>query len=247
MSEHPAAATAKQPTRSRASGRGGVVVIGLALAGVLTLSASQPWLDWSVGSAHGAVHVTGQQAVGAVQAYGLTALAVTAVMGLSGVVLTRVLAVIEGVLGAVTIWSVQTVWRDPLAVSLNQLAEATGVSGPRTLATLVGEPTSTGWVWVALAAAALIVVHAVWVFVVAGRWKRTVRRFQKPTAASVSGPSPVDAAESAQTWDAFSVGIDPTENDDDLDDGAGDRARRRNGGPDDPGTLEQNPRPRGEQ
>ncbi|MCD7101982.1 Trp biosynthesis-associated membrane protein [Pseudoclavibacter sp. 13-3] len=247
MSQHPGEADAAQPTASRGSSRGGAVVLGLLLAGVLTLSASQPWLDWSIGSAHGAVHVTGQQAVGAVQAYGLTVLAVTAVMGLSGVVFTRVLAVIEAALGATALWSVQTVWSDPLAVSLNQLAEATGVSGPRTLATLVSESSTTGWVWAAVAAAALIVVHAVWVFVVAGRWKRTVRRFQKPTAASVSGPSPVDAAESAQTWDAFSVGIDPTENDGDIDDGIDRSLRGRNGSPGDPGTLEQNPRPRGEQ
>ncbi|MFU0804193.1 MAG: Trp biosynthesis-associated membrane protein [Pseudoclavibacter caeni] len=209
--------------------RGGAVVAGLVVGALVALSVSQSWITWTVEPGGVEVTVKGQQAAAVVQAEGLTLLAVVAVMGLAGPVLARVLAVIELAVAGGALWAIRQVLVDPLDVSAAALGEATGVTGPHTLAGMVGDPAFSGWLWVAAVAAVLAALHAVWVLVAAGRWRRTVRRFQIPTAEAVRGPSPVGAIPAAQTWDALSVGLDPT-----VEAGDAEAAEEPAGGGDDP-------------
>lgn len=208
MSEQASAAGSQRAPRGS---RGMVAGIGLLLAGALVLITPQPWLQWTFEMLPDTVSVTGMQAAASVQAFALAALAVSAALSLAGPVGGVVLAVVQ--LG-LSIGAVSAIWHtqgDPLGVSIDHLAELTGISGEQTWAAENGTVAYTGWYWAALAVAVLLAAHAVWVAVAARRWPRPSRRFQMRTQEAMTGRSAIDASESAQVWDAFSAGEDPTD------------------------------------
>ncbi|WP_028244545.1 Trp biosynthesis-associated membrane protein [Pseudoclavibacter soli] len=209
MSEQASTAAPAKPGRLTA--RSTLAGLGLLLGGALVLITPQPWLVWNFDILPDAVSVTGMQAAAGVQAFALAVLAVSAALSLAGPIAGMVLSVVEF---ALAIGAVSSVWHahdNALGVSIDRLAELTGVSGEQTWAAQGGTVSFTGWFWTALVAAALLGVHAIWVAVVARRWPKPSRRFQTRASEPLTSRSAIDAAESAQVWDAFSAGEDPTD------------------------------------
>ncbi|MFT4123937.1 MAG: Trp biosynthesis-associated membrane protein [Microbacteriaceae bacterium] len=205
------------PARGGRRLRSGLVVAGLAAAGLAFLAWTQSWIVVDVtGTGTGEVSADGASAAPAVTALALAQLALCGALAIAGRAVRRLLALVQLLLGAGIAAQAATAIARPLDAAASAIAEATGVRGG---AVPHGEITLTAWPGLALAAGVALVALGVAVLVTAGRWPGPARRYQQ--AAPVA-----DAGETGATgeygeygdvasWDALSRGEDPTVRDTD--------------------------------
>jgi len=181
-----------------------VVVLALGVAGgaFALLTATRPWLlvtvkDPLVGS--GQLHPTGRNVAALVPAAALVALAAS----VAAVTMRRVGRQVAGLLlvsaGAAMAAAAARVLMDAGAAAQESVRQATGRTAGLSAVTV----TATVWPWLAIGAAALVVLAGA-VTVVRGRqWSGLSPRYDAPAAT-------VDPADDDAAWDALSRGEDPT-------------------------------------
>lgn len=189
--------------------RARLIVILTILAGgaVGLIGSTQTWLDLSLSDgAHGAVAVTGGQALPVLAPLSLAALALGLALSIVGPVLRHVFGLLAVLLGAgIAFAAGRVVLLLPADAMSAAVAETTGLSGPAAVAALVAAVAMTPWPFVTIAAAAVLLVGGVLTLATARRWPASGRRFR--AAAGTGDGAPRDAIDS---WDELSRGDDPT-------------------------------------
>lgn len=184
------------------------VVFALLAGGAVGLIGStQTWLDLTLSDgAQSVIAVTGGQALPVLAPLSLAALALGLALSIVGPVLRYAFGLLAVLLGAGLAFAAGRValTLPPDAMSA-AVAEATGLSGPAAVESLVADVAMTPWPAVTIAAAVLIVVGGVLALATARRWPTSGRRYRSD-AASPDG-APRDAIDS---WDELSRGDDPT-------------------------------------
>ena len=210
----PAAAPAR-PARNRLA----CALAGLLGAGLLVVVSGRPWVTRVLADVPGVprVSASGGDAGPAVPALALVAAAAAVALLVAGR-LGRYLA--AGVLllaGMGAAGTVLSVLRSPGDAVAGAVATASGRSGE-----VAGPPAAvTGWVWLALAAAVLLVAGGAVALARARTWPRAGRRFESPASAAATGGEgtttskgrsahPVGQGDAIGAWDALSRGEDPT-------------------------------------
>jgi uncharacterized membrane protein (TIGR02234 family) len=159
------------------------VVIVTVLAGValVVLAAGRPWAGEAVTGVPGVPRITstGSQAAPAATALALVAAAGAVALALTGRLARRVVAGLLILAGLGVAALVATVLSDPAQAIAPALEAATGrtAAGSRDVA---GRAELTGWPWMAVVGALLILAGALTALGVAGRWGSTGRRFEAP-------------------------------------------------------------------
>ncbi|APZ34570.1 peptidase [Microbacterium aurum] len=184
---------------------------------VAIISSTQTWLEVTLSAgATAALAVPGASALTLLAPFSLAALA----LGLALTVVGRVLRYVFGVLAAaiggtlvVGAWGVATT--HPLDAVASAVTEATGLSGPDAVASLVQTIDGTAWPWLTVVAGALVAVGGVLTLATAHTWRGAGRRYRTDadrTATAASSPRPHDASRdhAIDSWDDLSHGDDPT-------------------------------------
>lgn len=181
------------------------ILVGIALTGMLLLTATQTW--WTMSIAQGTnITVQGSTAVSALVAIGVALLALCAALSLCGRLSARTLSILETLFALAGGALMLIAAHDPIAASRPVLATATGVSGVETLRTLVESTRTSAWLVVTFVVLVLIAAHGVQGWIVSARW--TAPSGYKRRRRVVV----VDLEDSASVWDALSDGDDPTRN-----------------------------------
>ncbi len=189
------------------TGKGAVVLLGLAGSGALLVVGFRPWVEGAVDDpVLGASRVT---ATGADVAPGLSAVALVLAAAVVAVVATGRLARVV----ALAVWAAALVAAAALTVRV--LVDPAAVIGP-VAAARVGRTGSveavadvTAWPWLALLAVA--VAALAWVAALAGvrRWAGPSQRYEvRPADGHVAGPR---GERVTSDWDELSAGRDPTD------------------------------------
>ncbi len=178
----------------------GVLVSAVALL----LATSRPWVTGRAADpvlAGASLVATGSQAAPAAVALAavcLAALVVTLTAGRR----TRVAAAVVLVASALgAAYAVARVLLDPADALSARAAEQAGRSGAVSVAAEV-----TGWMWMGLVCAVLLVGTCLWLAVVVRGAGGLSRRFDRPVSAPAEGRAPTRSS-----WDALSDGEDPTD------------------------------------
>lgn len=159
----------------------------------------------------GAVSATGTQVAPGVAALALVGLVALVTTLTGGPLVRRVSAVVMVLAGVGSVLLTLGALRDPQTALGRVAATALGRTGVVSTTAEV-----SGWAWLALTAAAVLVLSSALAVVAAGRWGGLSRRFDAPSeeggpasggAAGRAG-SPADARTNA--WDELSAGTDPT-------------------------------------
>jgi uncharacterized membrane protein (TIGR02234 family) len=195
------------PTRAALDRRR--AVLGALALGALALAATAaPWVRATTSSAlqeEVVVSVSGSDAAAASAAGALVVLAAALAMALGGRWGARAAGAGVALGGLLVAVSAGGVLADPAGPASAAAQQAVGVG------TLVGDPTTTPAVWLALLAGVLVTVLGLLAVVAAGGWARGARRHDRqgaPTPARTEGP---DAPlEDQDAWDALTRGEDPT-------------------------------------
>lgn len=188
------------------------VVGGLVLGGAALAATAVTWVRATTSTAlepEVEVAVTGADAAASASAGALVVVASALAMALGGRWGARVAAagvVLGGVLVAA---SAALVLRDPEAPAAAGAQAAVGVGA------LLGEPTVTAGVWLALLAGVLAAALGLLALVAAGRWSRGGRRHERPDVGPAEGAGPArggpsSVADDQDAWDALTRGEDPT-------------------------------------
>ncbi len=191
-----------------------LAVLGLGGAGaaVALLTAGRTWLTVTVSDplvGNGRIHADGRSVAGVVPAAALVGLAAV----VAAVTLRRVGRYVAGVLlvvagGAVGAAAV-TVLLHPRRSAGDAVGAATGQAGS---SRGVASAAVTGWPWVAVAAAALLVLAGAVTVVRGRRWSGLSGRYDAPVDPQRPSDRPDASADdvAAEAWDAVSRGEDPT-------------------------------------
>jgi uncharacterized membrane protein (TIGR02234 family) len=200
-----------RPAR-RSRQRLGCALGALLGAGLLVAVAGRPWVTQVVPDVPGVTRVSasGGGAAPAAPALALVAAAGAAALLVTGRVGRRLAAVVLVLAGLGAGAAVVTVLAAPGDAIASAVAAATGRSGR-----LAGPAAAvTGWVWPALAAAALVAACGAVAVVRAPAWPAPGRRFDTPAAASAppagAGGTVRGQGDAIGAWDALSRGEDPT-------------------------------------
>ena len=193
---------------SRLSSKGVVVLLALAGAGFLLVSAFRPWVTGAVDDA--VLGATRISATGAEVAPGLTAVALAiAAAAIAVVAAGRIARVVAAVAyaGCLAV---------AVALAVRVLLDPEGVLGPLGAARVgrtgsvetVADPTA--WPWVALLACAVALLGLVGAVVGMRRWGGPSRRYEvtDDTAPDTAGPR---GERVSSDWDELSAGRDPTD------------------------------------
>lgn len=201
-----------------------VVILGSALA---LLAWTQTWVDASVtsqGTAQRHLEVTGSSAAPALTALALAGLALAGALTIAGVVIRVVLGVLEVLLGVSVFIAAFAAVSDPAAASASAVTAATGIAGTESVRSGVVGAALTGWPYLALVAAGIMMVTGVGIVLTARRWPGPTQRYQavrlepaepRHGATGEAGEAGSDAGGDAGSdaivdWDDLSRGDDPT-------------------------------------
>ena len=197
---------------ARASRRefGLALVFELVGAVAALLAASRPWhtvvLHRPRPLADLTVHLSGRTVDAAPTALALVALAgVIAVVAVSGRARqgVGVLVATAGVALAVRAVGEQH-------VSASRAAALARAARPQAGAAAVSQTGHTGWVWLTVAAAALVVVAGLLATTHGDRWPSLSRRYDRATTRAQDDPEQARARADASLWTALDQGRDPT-------------------------------------
>jgi hypothetical protein len=175
--------TAVAPTR-RSGGRRVkllVIVTVIGASALALLAWTQTWVDANViiqGSATTHLDVTGSTAAPALTALALAGLALAGALTIAGRVIRVILGVLETLLGASVFLAAITAVIDPAGASAAAVTAATGIAGHESIQGGVASATLTGWPYLALVAAGIMVVAGVGVLVTQHRWPGPASRYQ---------------------------------------------------------------------
>lgn len=222
--------SAVAPTR-RAGGRRVKLLIIVTVIGASALALlawTQTWVlaDLIIqGTATARIDVTGSTAAPALTALALAGLALAGALTIAGPVIRVVLGVLETLLGVSVFLAALTAVIDPAGASAAAVTAATGIAGHESIHAGVASATLTGWPYLALAAAGIMVVAGIGVLSTQHRWPGPTTRYQAvrlvpastdADAASASdgvapaGDSAARRSDSVGDWDDLSRGEDPT-------------------------------------
>lgn len=208
----PALDGAKPPRKTKAL----TIVVGLALAGLVLLTYTQPWVTVHANTPRGGtvdVTAAGSDAAPALSALAFAGLALFGALTIAGPVFRFVLGVLEALLGVCVVIQSLLALTDPIQASSAALTKVTGVSGDTSIRALVVRHGITAWPFVALAFGVLMAALGGAVIVLSRSWPVGSRRYQAVRIIDPNAPTdPVVA------WDTLTVGADPTAQGSDPDD-----------------------------
>jgi uncharacterized membrane protein (TIGR02234 family) len=213
-----------------------LIVTVLVASALVLLAWTQTWVQASVAGEDGGAHqleVTGSQAAPALTALALAGLALAGALSIAGVVIRVVLGILEVLLGVSVFIASLSAVTDSAAASASAVTAATGITGSESVQASVVGTTVSGWPYLALSAACLMVVAGAVIVLTAARWPGPTARYQAvrlasaaPNAASsldADAAAHADAAadplaappaerhgDSVGDWDDLSRGNDPT-------------------------------------
>jgi uncharacterized membrane protein (TIGR02234 family) len=222
--------SAVAPTRSTGGRRVRLLVIVTVIgASALALLAwTQTWVlaDLIIqGTATARIDVTGSTAAPALTALALAGLALAGALTIAGPVIRVVLGVLETLLGVSVFLAAVTAVIDPAGACAAAVTAATGIAGHKSIQAGVASATLTGWPYLALVAAGIMVVAGISVLSTQHRWPGPTTRYQAvrmvpastdaDEGAASDGVAPADESaarrsDSVGDWDDLSRGEDPT-------------------------------------
>lgn len=156
------------------------------------------------------VDVAGSDAAPAVTALGLVAGAAAVASTLAGRVLRTIVGAVVALAGVGAIFAVLSVTADPENASRGAVGNQTGAVGTG------GEYVVTTFPWLALVAAAALILCGVWLMLVArNAGRKAGRRYDRDAlagnrAASTDEKITTAHSDDIDAWDAFTRGEDPT-------------------------------------
>ena len=156
------------------------------------------------------VDVAGSDAAPAVTALGLVAGAAAVASTLAGRVLRTIVGAVVSLAGVGAIFAVLSVTADPENASRGAVGTQTGAVGTG------GEYTVTAFPWLALVAAAALILCGIWLMLVArNAGRKAGRRYDRDALAGNKAASADENVTSTHSddidaWDAFTRGEDPT-------------------------------------
>lgn len=156
------------------------------------------------------VDVAGSDAAPAVTALGLVAGAAAVASTLAGRVLRTIVGAVVSLAGVGAIFAVLSVTADPENASRGAVGTQTGAVGTG------GEYAVTAFPWLALVAAAALILCGIWLMLVArNAGRKAGRRYDRDALAGNKAASADENVTSTHSddidaWDAFTRGEDPT-------------------------------------
>ena len=200
-----------------------LTIAGVALTGALGLLAgSQTWISFMLDGTHSLETVGGHDVNSAVSPIAIAIVAAALALTIAGPVFRRVLGVLVALLGGGLAALTISVLAQPLDAISGTITELTGISGSATTSLVVWSQVSA-WVWVCVVAGVLAAALGIVVAVFGGRWASGGRKYD---AAPRSGGADSGAPDRISDWDALSQGDDPSGENADDGDVAGDDAHR---------------------
>ncbi|GAB3125681.1 Trp biosynthesis-associated membrane protein [Glaciibacter psychrotolerans] len=213
-------------------------ILTIIVASALALLAwTQTWVVVTLSTQAGSdllLNVDGSVAAPALTALALAGLALAGALTIAGTIIRIILGFLEALLGFSVGLAVFEAVTDPAAASSAAVTAATGIAGHESVVAGVSSADLTFWPYLALVAAALMLVTGVSVIITVGRWPGPTTRYQavrlEPVPATPDAPraaataadadaetaAAVDAVDhpsghdSVGDWDDLSRGEDPT-------------------------------------
>lgn len=196
--------------------------IKLALIVVVLLGSALTLLAWTqvwgyvevslAGSVQERIEVTGATAAPALTALALAGFALAGALTIAGRFIRIILGLLEILLGVSVVLSAFIAVSNPAAASAAAVTAATGIAGTDSILNSVVDEVTTVWPFVALAAAAVMVVAGIAILVTAKRWPGATTRYKstrfEPTGSTNTGVE--GASDAIGDWDDLSRGQDPT-------------------------------------
>lgn len=189
-----------------------MAVLTILGGGILALIGStQTWLDVTLDDAAIApLAIPGASAVPLLAPLSLAALALALALSIVGTTLRYVFGALAIAIGgslAASAWRITV--DQPVDAAASAVTEATGLTGPATIAELVSTITATPWPALTVAASVLILAGGGFTLATAHRWTGAGRRYRTdaPAPSGAAASRPHDAIDS---WDDLSRGDDPT-------------------------------------
>lgn len=184
------------------------VLAFLLAGGVGIISSTQTWITVRRTDAAEPLLVTGADAMPLLAPLSLAILALGAALSIAGLVPRYVFAALGAAgAGVLIAGTVPLAVSPPLTAAAPALTEATGLSGDRTLQSLVDGLEPSAWPVTALCAWGIVLLASVFVLATAHAWKAGGRRYEHTPEAHHADSGPLDAVDS---WDELSQGTDPT-------------------------------------
>jgi uncharacterized membrane protein (TIGR02234 family) len=186
-----------------------VVLAGLAIAGIVLLSWTQPWFTARLDATSATTNtVTADGSVVPFSALAIAMLALSIALTIAGRVLRVVLAVVEVLLGVAVVVTGVAAVSDPVRAASGAIQGVTGVSDAYAIRGLVSSISTTPWPSVGIVGGVLAALLGVVVLVVQRSWPGPSRRY------GATPPRDRDAPRDAVVdWDDLSAGVDPTAED----------------------------------
>ncbi|MGO4690988.1 Trp biosynthesis-associated membrane protein [Glaciibacter sp. 2TAF33] len=183
-----------------------LVVTVIGASALALLAWTQTWVDANViiqGSATTHLAVTGSTAAPAVTALALAGLALAGALTIAGPVIRIVLGALEVLLGGSVFLAAISAVVDPAGASAAAVTAATGIAGHESIQGGVASAALTGWPYLALAAAVIMVVAGIGVLATQHRWPGPTARYQAvrlvPAATDAApGEAPAGSAGAAR-------------------------------------------------
>lgn len=210
--------TSKEERTDAAAGRRLklTLILAVLVASALALLAwTQVWINAQVaidghGGAMQPLAVDGANAAPALTALALAGLALAGALSIAGVIIRFILGLLEILIGVSVFISAITAIADPSAASAAAYTALTGIAGKES--TLVGtvDPVATFWPWIAVLAAAIMVIAGLGIAISARRWPGPTKRYQATRLEPVSDQGVDHSHDAVDDWDELSRGDDPT-------------------------------------
>lgn len=183
-------------------------VLVLFIGGIVGLVAwSQIWVEFRVTGTSGMHTASGNAAAPALNALSIAALALGLAMTIAGRVFRFVLGPLAVLLGVCMAWQTLLATSDPKRAAASTATNLTGVAGAKVSRDIVTQASITGWAWLGLVAAIIVIAGGIIPLVAGRRWANGGRKYERP---SVRTEQIVDAENPVDTWDALTRGDDPT-------------------------------------
>lgn len=178
-----------------------VILVGIAVAGLIVLTWTQPWFDLTLATGK-SLSVPGQSAAPALSALGLASLALMGALSIAGRGIRLGLGALEAAIGVAVVVVTVGVLADPAGASASTVTAATAVSGPQSIAALITSSAMSAFPPLAVVAGVLTVAVGLAVVLTGRRWPGPTKKYE--AAPDTDTGTPVGA------WDSLSDGSDPT-------------------------------------
>lgn len=179
----------------------GIILLGIAVAGLAFLSWTQPWFTLVLQGGQ-SLAILGQAAAPALSALGLASLALLGALSIAGRGVRVALGLVETAIGVLIVVVAVGAVADPAGASASTITATTAVSGTLSIAALITSVTVSAWPFVGIAAGVITALVGVAVLATGRRWPGPTKKYEAVPASDTG--TPVGA------WDSLSDGSDPT-------------------------------------